>query len=147
MPKGQRDRVLQREDRDVKREDTRPDRIPVSGNRDILTVHNKEKGFVYRWVLDVGNRIPKFQQGGYEVAPDNGILVGDARTGVPTQYGSAVVATSKDGQKLVLMRIKEEWFNEDQNAKEDSLRATEDSMSELGEGQYGSTGIINQARR
>lgn len=125
--------------------ESRPRRIPVSGNRDILTIRNKEDGFNYRWVLDQGMRVPKFIDGGYEVAPDNGLIVGDARTGVPTQYGSAITATSKEGSTLVLMRIKSEWFKEDQEAKEEELKQTELSMSQLEEGQYGSTGIINRS--
>ena len=27
-------------------------RVPVSGNRDVTTVHGLEKGYRYRWVLD-----------------------------------------------------------------------------------------------
>ena len=139
-------RVLEREQRDVQREENRPTRIRVSGNRDILTVFNKEDGFCYRWVLDQGQRIPKFKLGGYELAPGDGLIVGDARTGVASPHGSAVVSVGKDGSQLFLMRIKEEWYKEDQDAKEDEIRANLETMSQLGEGQYGSVGIIDPAR-
>lgn len=142
MTKVQRERVLEREDRDVKRTESRPRRVPVSGNRDILTVYNKEPGFVYRWVQDVGSRVNKYIQGGYEVAPDNGLIIGDARTGVASPHGSAIVATSKDGSTLILLRIKDEWYKEDQDSKEAEIEANEETMAELGEGQYGSVGIL-----
>jgi hypothetical protein len=143
VTKSNRDRVNEREQRDVVRED-RPRRIPVSGNRDVLTVHNKEDGFVYRWVLDTGNRIERFKQGGYEVAPDNGLLVGDARLGTTNEHGASVTAKGLDGQPLVLMRIKAEWHQEDQDAKESEIKQMEGSIERLGqrggldpEGTYG----------
>lgn len=141
------ERILKREHRDIQRTEDRPKRVPVSGNRDILTVQNKEKGFHYRWVMDRGMRVSKFIQGGYEIAPDHGLIVGDARVGVSSQYGSTVVSTSQDGSNLVLMRIKQEWYDEDQEAKAQAIIESEEAMAELGEGQYGTTGIINQRTR
>lgn len=140
-----RERLIKREERDIKREEARPERIPVSGNRDILTVKNKEAGFVYRWVLDTGNRLVKFRQGGWEVAPDNGLVVGDARIGTVSQEGSAVTASAGNGQVLVLMRIKEEFYNEDQDYKERNIQEMEGEIENLGgnasDGRYGKVRI------
>lgn len=112
-------------------------RVPISGNRDILTVYGKEDGYHYRWVLDVGNRTKKFQNAGYEFVTHE-VTVGDARAGTPEGLGTIVEALSGNGnQKLVLMRILEEYYDEDQAAKELNTLTLEAGMGkELG-GIYG----------
>lgn len=114
-------------------------RIPVSGNRDILTVDGKEEGFVYRWVLDLGNRIEKFKRGGWELVTHE-VSVGDARIGTPSSQGSNVEAVSGD-RKLILMRIPETYYQEDQDSKEAELLAIEESMGKDVDGAYGKIGI------
>lgn len=114
-------------------------RIPVGGNRDVLTVDGKEPGFVYRWVLDIGNRLKKFEKGGYEIVTHE-VTVGDARAATPSSMGSGVVATSGD-RKLVLMRIPEAYYKEDQDAKEANLLALEESMGKSVDGSYGKINI------
>lgn len=111
-------------------------RVPVSGNRDVLTVIGKEPGFEYRWVLDRGNRTTKFKKGGWEFVTHE-VEVGDARAAVPTALGSIVEATS-GSDKLVLMRIPETYYKEDQDSKEANIRAMEESMGKDIENSYGS---------
>lgn len=134
-------RAAGREDRELTRE-KRPTRVPVSGNRDVLTVYNKEDGFVYRWVMDRGNRVELFKQGGYEIAPDIGLLVGDARLATTNEHGSAVIAKGHEGNPLVLMRIKKEWYTEDQETKAEEIDAMDASMKRAAQdrtdGKYGS---------
>lgn len=121
----------------VTREEVLQKRVPIGGNRDILTVYGKEDGWHYRWVLDVGNRTRKFQKAGYEFVTHE-VLVGDARSGTPEGLGSAVEALSGNGsQKLVLMRIKQEYYNEDQEAKELETKALEAGMGKELSGTYG----------
>lgn len=115
-------------------------RVPVSGNRDILTVDGKEEGFVYRWVLDLGNRIEKFKRGGWEIVTHE-VSVGDARAATPSALGSPVVAVSEGDRKLVLMRITETYYQEDQDSKEAELLAIEESMGKNVDGAYGRIGI------
>ena len=126
--------------REVNRE-RKVDRVPISGNRDILTVYGKKPGFVYRWVKDVGNRIARFKQAGYELETDPDILVGDARAAVAAPMGSPIIAdanlNSNGGEKLYLMRIPEEFYKEDQAAKEANLTAMEAGMGKDVEGSYG----------
>jgi len=140
MP-AKKSRTIGREERELTR-DKRPTRTPVSGNRDVLTVYNKEDGFVYRWVLDRGNRVEIFKQGGYEVAPDSGLVVGDARLATTNEHGASVIAKGHEGQPLVLMRIKKEWYQEDQDVKQEEVEATDKAMKEArrnrADGQYGS---------
>lgn len=111
------------------------DRIPVGGNKDILTVDGKEDGYVYRWVLDKGNRVLKFKKGGYEVVTHE-VTVGDARAGTSSPAGSPVVADT-GSNKLYLMRILTEYYKEDQDSKESGIRALEESMGKDVDGSYG----------
>jgi hypothetical protein len=120
-------------------------RVPVSGNRDILTVEGKESGFEYRWVLDLGNRIEKFKRGGWELVTHE-VSVGDARAATPSSLGSIVTATSGD-RKLILMRIPEEYYKEDQDSKEQELLALEESMGMNVEGRYGKIEISHNNKR
>ena len=125
-----------------KKEDkSRKTRVRVSGNRDVLTVYGKEPGFIYRWVLDIGSRLEKFLKAGYETVT-HPVEVGDARAAVPAQIGSGTYALSGNGtNKLVLMRIKEEYYKEDQDAKEAEIMAIEASMGKDVEGSYGKVEI------
>lgn len=123
------------------REELLQKRVPIGGNRDILTVSGKEAGWVYRWVLDVGNRSKKFQKAGYEFVTHE-VVVGDARAGTPEGLGSTVEALSGNGgQKLVLMRIKDEYYEEDQLSKENEILALEAGMGKDIPGTYGKIDI------
>lgn len=114
------------------------DRIPIGGSRDILTVFGKKPGFEYRWVKDVGNRVARFKRAGWEHETDADIIVGDARVGVASPLGSPVVADANmnmnGGDKLYLMRIPEQYYKEDQLAKEAELLKTEGSIGKNVEG-------------
>lgn len=130
LPKKEDQRGQQREERLEKR-------VPIGGNRDILTVNGKEPGFVYRWVLDTGNRIVRFKKAGYELVTHE-VTVGDARAATPEGLGSVVEALSGNGNnKLVLMRIREDYYKEDQDAKENEIQALEMSMGKNVDGSYG----------
>lgn len=127
---------LRRGEHRAKRDD-RETRVPVSGNRNILTVDGKEEGFMYRWVKDIGNRIKRFERAGYEVVKHD-VTVGDARAAVASEPGAAVTAFgNKEGEKLVLMRIRQEYYDEDQAAKMAEIDAIEAAMGKNVEGSYG----------
>lgn len=117
----------------------RPKRIPVSGNRDILTVNNKDPNYMYRWVADKDNRIEKFELGGYErvLEPKK---VGQSKVDSGTQLGSAVTKYGGGGVTLVLMRIPVEWYEADQKLKQESVNAGEEEIfrSTRKDGFYGS---------
>lgn len=120
--------------------DHMPKRVPVSGNRNVLTVDGKEDGFFYRWVLDAGDRVSRFKRAGYEPVTHE-VEVGDARAATVNQLGSVVEASAGGGSKLVLMRIPLEYYNEDQKAKMDEVDALEASMGKNVDGQYGKLDI------
>lgn len=135
-------------------------RVPVSGQRDIMSVFNKDKNFHYRWVVDLderGSRILKFERAGYHFSPieteDQRLVVGEDavyRSRKEDRDVSIIRLPTGGGHFSYLMRIKKEWYNEDQEAKQlpiDEMEAqitgdlTPDGQSKKDLGQYGSVSI------
>ena len=120
--------------------ETRPNRIPVSGQREILTVFGKDPAFEYRWVKDVqegGGRILKFKRAGYELVPSEQVEVGEELVYNSPNSGSVVRHTESDGNHLYLMRIKREFYEEDRESYHRSIDDTERGVYERADGQYG----------
>ena len=118
-------------------------RTPINGQRSILNVKGKDPAYSYRIVNDVDDRINEFLERGYEIVTDEGIQVGDKRVAKPTQSGSAVELSVGQGTKAFLMRIKKEWYDEDQaekNAKVDQIE-TQMKADPRKDGNYGSIKI------
>lgn len=106
----------------------RPRRQSVGKPRDILTVKGKETGFEYRIVNDSGDRVKMFEEHGWEVVQDQGIKVGDRRVANPLAEGSPVKVSVGGGQQAYVMRIRKDWYEEDQQAKQDYVDRTEEAM-------------------
>lgn len=105
-------------------------RIPVSGNRDILTARGKEPGWVYRWVNDTNNRILTFKDGGFEHTKPEDIDVGSIGIDNPSIVGGIVSKAVGLGVTAYLMRIKQEFYDEDQEAKALKVDRTEQALNE-----------------
>lgn len=103
---------------------SRPRRTPINGSRNVLTATGKEPGFQYRFVNDEGDRVQQFIEQGYEIVTDPNIQVGDRRVANPTKEGSPVQTSVGGGTKAFLMRIKDEFYQEDQQAKQAHVDAT-----------------------
>ena len=116
----------------------RPKRTPI-GQRNVLTVSKRDPKYTYRWVNDEDGRIPMFEDAGYEAVVDPTVEVGDPRAGDASQLGSTVRKPVGDGKSAVLMRIPNEFYREDQDAKEERLKAKEQALLKEanGEGFYG----------
>lgn len=89
----------------------------------------KDPEFQYRFVNDIGSRVENFKQAGYEIVEDAELTVGDSRVSDASTLGSAKVVTSNDGTKSYLMRIKKEWYDEDQAAKMAQVNEQEEAMT------------------
>lgn len=138
--------------------ETRKERVPVGGTRDILTVKDKDPNYEYRFVNDLPGRLLRFQDAGWEVVTDD-LKVGQEAVDAPSgKVGKAVTKNVGHGTVGVLMRIPKEWYDEDQAAKQDKVDALEASMNEdirrgripYGDGQPGYTptgGGLNITRR
>lgn len=125
----------------------RPNRIPISGRRDILSVRGKEPGFEYRVVKDAPGRVDMLMDAGYEIVSHD-VEVGQKRVGVPAQEGSPVRMSLGGGHQGYLMRQKKEWYDEDQKAKQDAITAAEAGMKsrELRE-HYGTIEVDTGSRK
>lgn len=115
---------------------TRPTRTPL-GQRSILGVKGKEPGYSYRIINDIGDRIESFKERGYEVVADDSVKIGDRRVATPTKEGSPVQVSVGGGVKGFLMRIKDEWYKEDQQTKETQLKEQESAMKTNASQDYG----------
>ncbi len=105
----------------------RTQRTPLA-NRSVLGIKGKEPGYVYRIVNDTGDRVASFQERGYEIVTDSSITIGDRRVGKASADGSPVQVAVGNGIDGYLMRIKEEYYKEDQAYKEQKLSELEQSM-------------------
>lgn len=102
-------------------------RTPFNGHRNVLTAKGKEDGYFYRFVNDVGDRVDDLKEQGYEVVTHD-IKIGDRRVATSKQVGSPVVTNVGGGIKGVLMRIKNEWRDEDDARKAKIVDDTEETL-------------------
>lgn len=115
----------------------RPRRTPVN-SRNILTVNGKEPGYVYRVVNDTGDRINEFLDRGYELVDAKDVRVGDKRVNAASPEGSkAQVSVNEHGGKAFVMRIREDWYHEDQALKQAQVDELEKALKQ----QASSTGL------
>lgn len=119
----------------------RPKRTPING-RNILTVVGKEDGYMYRFVNNTGDRVQQFIEAGYELVDADKVQVGDRRVAQATPEGSKAQVSVGNGDKAFLMRIKQEWYQEDQAAKQVQVDELEKSIkTPSGKADYGSVKI------
>lgn len=112
-------------------------RTPV-GARNVLTVSGKHPDYEYRIVNDEGDRVEQFKAAGYDVVSASDVTVGDRRINAASAEGSAAQVSVGGGMKAVVMRIKKEWYADDQAAKIASIASTEAAtQSEALKGNYG----------
>ena len=103
---------------------------------------DKDPGFEYRFVNDTGSRIQNFKAAGYEFVTGDDLIVGDNRVSDATDLGSAKRVISNDGTTSYLMRIKKDWYEEDQASKAAAIKEQEAAMKqEASTGMYGKLNI------
>lgn len=113
---------------------TRVRRAPINGTRNVLNVKGKEEGFQYRFVNDADNRVQDFMERGWEVVDAPSISVGDKRVAVPTAEGTVKHIPVGNGTKAVLMRITDEFYREDQAAKQADVDHSEETIKQSARG-------------
>jgi hypothetical protein len=126
------------------RASARVKRTPVT-ERSILTVKGKEPGYTYRIVNDTGDRVAQFQETGYELVAAKDVKVGDRRIEGNATEGSVAQISVGQGVKAVVMRQKDEYYQEDFAAKQarvDELEAT--TKRNATSGTYGKLEITRQ---
>lgn len=124
----------------VRPDRSKPKRVSIADQRNILThPEANDPNYMYRVVVDYKSkpgRIQKFKNAGY-VHVQSGEGMGDDAAGKPTKLGKQVSVPVGNGETGYLMKIPKEYFDEDQSAKEKSLKETEAAMKRKKEGQYG----------
>lgn len=121
-----------------------PQRVPVfEARRNAIIVTNRDPNFEYRIVNDVGDRITMFKNGGWEVV-DSGA---EFDTGEASTVGSVQARPVGDNVQGFLMRIKKEWYDEDQARKARATQEEEDHITQTGKyGESGSYGSVKISR-
>jgi hypothetical protein len=115
----------------------RPQRVPV-GTRNILKVQGKDPAYEYRFINDSGDRVAEFLDAGYQIESADAVRVGDKRTGTATPEGSKAQYSVGQGQKALLVKIKKEWYDEDQAKKQERVAAQERATKDKAlDGTYG----------
>lgn len=123
-------------------------RIPLDGReRNILNVKGKEKGYHYCFVNDDRNNISRYLDAGYEFV-EHDVEIGDQKVTKASNEdskASKVVGTTREGKPMVayLMRIKQEWYDEDMAAFHETVDKSEEEMKrQLNSGEDGTYGQV-----
>lgn len=120
----------------------RKERIPLGTPRRKLSFDNQDPNYVYRWVNDAPGRLQSAEAGGYEY-----VTIAEAQSGVgdsdmrneDTGMGEKInaVVDRRTGQRAYLMKIKRQWYEEDQAEKSKSLDEFDDQLRRV-QDQYSS---------
>lgn len=112
-------------------------RSPLS-RKNVLTVSGKDPDFQYRIVNDTEDRVTELEEQGYEVVTDNKVQIGDKRVSKASTEGTVKRISVGGGMKAVVMRIRKDWYTEDQSEKQAHVDATESATKkEALDGNYG----------
>ena len=127
------------------RESTKSARVarkPLNQRGPQAIAGEKNPEFEYRFVNDTGSRIQNFKAAGYEFVTGDDLIVGDNRVSDAADLGSAKRVISNDGTTSYLMRIKKDWYEEDQASKAAAIKEQEAAMKqEAATGMYGKLNI------
>jgi hypothetical protein len=119
----------------------RPQRVPV-GTRNVLTVNGKDPGYEYRIINDSGDRVQEFLDAGYELVKNDSVRVGDKRVNSGSSEGTVSQISVGQGQKAFVVRIKKEWYAEDQARKQRHVNDLENATKAKAlDGTYGKLDI------
>jgi hypothetical protein len=106
----------------------RPKRVPLA-QRNVISLNGIKipKGMVPRIFNDVDNRINDALAAGYQFVMSDGKL-GDERCSEPSKLGSYVTKSVGGGRVGYLMATPEEFYKEDQAAKQAQVDMSEAAM-------------------
>jgi hypothetical protein len=120
---------------------TRPQRAtrkPLHQRGPLSINGDTDPNFHYRFVNDRGSRISNHTEAGWEMVTDEALLVGDSRAKDASDLGTAKSVTSDDGTVSYLMRIKNEYYEEDRAAKQALVDDQERALKpDASQGTYG----------
>lgn len=113
----------------LKSKQERKKRVPLGAQRIKGIVANQDPKFHYHWISDSPGRIGRALDGGYTLVPKEGVDVGTAGD-ANANLGSMVsqyAGRDESGQPYnrYLMRIRKEWYDEDQASKQAEVDNTD----------------------
>jgi hypothetical protein len=117
----------------------RPNRIPVDGPRNILSIPDMDPAFHYTWQPDRPGQLERFLGAGYEFIKDP-MAIGDPSVQKPARLnGMGTALCIKSGaETLYAMRQRNEWFEEDRRAYDAMVDGKEaDAAKPIEDGGYG----------
>jgi len=125
----------------------RKKRIPVSGEgRNIFTIEDRDPNYHYRWVNDKDGRIQRFLEGWWELVPK--VETGERSVDSASDPDSLVSKKVGGGMVAYLMRIKNEYWEDDKSAKAKRVEEVEESMfRNLNKEEKGLTGKVTFERK
>lgn len=121
-------------------------RVPFGAHRTKLQVEGI-KGYRLRWFNDIDGRIERAMEGGYVfVERDEVPSLGEGalhqdNSDVNSKVSKIVSKGNKKPVRAYLMKIKDEWYDEDQLAKESVNQRVDDALRQ---GQPGGNVVENQ---
>jgi hypothetical protein len=117
---------------------TRTERTPVGrANRLVAT---KRPGFVSRWVNDIEDRITIFLAAGYTFVTDPNADKSVNLAQDPSSLSSRISRSVGGGTQAYLMEIPEEYYKEDQLAKQKEVDEIDAQIKEGGKRELGHAG-------
>ncbi len=114
----------------------RPQRVPINGSRDKLSVRGQQPGWHYCWVNE--DRVERYLAGGYEFVSHE-VHVGDRKIDQASMIGGKVAMAVGNGLTGYLMRCPQEYFDEEMKLTNDRTDETEQSLRKdlnRGDGEY-----------
>lgn len=115
------------------------ERIPLGTFKSKLEVREKIDGYELRWINDKGDRLRQAQAGGYQYVQQDEVP-GVASTSTDSRV-CKVVSEGRESMNGYLMKIKSEYYLEDQLAKESKNQEVDDALRQ---GKPGGNVVDNQ---
>ena len=129
-------------DNEAPRTSRTPKRVKFA-DRNRISFAGMDPNYVYRVVNDKDGRIQKMQGIGYEFVEDDE-NIGDYRVAEGSKMGSAVSKPVGNGVTGYLMKIRKEFYDEDQKAKAAKVDEIEKALKPSPvKGEYG-PGVTNE---
>lgn len=95
-----------------------------------LPLVEKDPDYEYRFVNDRDDRPYQFEQAGWEPVDATAINIGNVVGDKPSNLGSKALVSVGQGDKALLMRIRKEYYEEDQRDKQSQNDRIEQAMKE-----------------
>jgi hypothetical protein len=106
----------------------RPNRVPINGDVDILTVKGIRPGYHPCWVNE--EKVPKYLGAGYTFVESDNVTFGSYHVNQGNPLGARYVRDVGMGKFSYLMEIPQEYYDEDRQAEQDSIDKAEEGMKQ-----------------